>query len=98
MRIVAIVVASLAMIGALPLVAILGWIGVESIGHDAPLALVFLMIAMVHLLFTATALVLGTREHVGFSIASLVMAAISGVFTLTCFVVGPAILFGLSGA
>jgi hypothetical protein len=100
MRIAAIVVASIALMLALPLVGIVFFVFGSTLFDSGlmGMSLTFLVLAACHLAFTAGALLLGTREKLGFSIASLLMSGVSILATLCSFLIGPALLFGLSGA
>lgn len=100
MRIAAIVVASIALLLALPLAGIVFFIFGSTLFDSGLLgmSIAFLVLAFAHIAFTITALVLATREKTGFSIASLVMSGVSMLVTLGSFLIGPALLFGLSGA
>lgn len=102
MRVAAIVLSALACVIALPLVALMFWIfgGVllADVSGAELWSLGFLAIAGVHALNSAVSLAFATRAKTGFHVAALVMATLSLLFSASAFVIGPALLFGLSGA
>ena len=104
LRATALVLSGLALGGAALLAAITLFIfGGAALQYpsdtDWGLTAIFLGLAAVHLVFSTVALVLAIRGRTALPLtASLLMSPVSGLVTLAALVLGPAILFGLSGA
>lgn len=102
MRLTAIVLSVIACVVALPLVALMFFIFGSTLTSEVSgfelVSVAFLALAGFHLLFTGTAVAFATRQQPGFQIAAIVMATLSLFVTAGAFVIGPALLFGMSGA